>query len=306
MIPHFPKFKKLELFDRDEILSMTKDFPPYSDFDFGSLFAWDFFNAMEISCFKTNLVIKFTDYLSGEYFFTFIGTYDPNITANTLLEHSKEIGIEPTLKLVPESVTQNIDAKKFNLIEDPDNTDYLISVVKLAMYDGPDFASKRRAVSLFERNTSDYRLEKMDLTFQKTILDIDKLFILWHTQKIEGGADASSNDSSHEYIAMNRCIQSASELNLEAYGLYIGDSLKAFWILGILNEGYSISHFEKADTANYQGIFPFFKKLVAQHLLVKGVHYINLEQDLGIPGLRQSKNSYSPTKFLKKYLISFK
>ena len=306
MIPQFPEFKKLELSDREEILLITKNFPPYSDFDFGSLWAWDFFNAMQISCLHENLVIKFTDYLSGEYFFTFIGANNINETAKTLLQYAKEAGVETTLKLIPQSVMEKMDSTLFSITKDPDNTDYVISVNNLTTYPGPDFSAKRRAVSLFERDVKEYRFEPIDLSSQKTILDIDKLFIQWHTQKIEDGASASSNDSSHEYIAMNRCIQSAPALNLESFGLYIGDQLKAFWILGVLGDGYGISHFEKADTKKYQGIFPFFKKLVAVELLKKGMLAINLEQDLGIPGLRQSKNAYFPTEFLKKYQVTLR
>ncbi len=34
--------------------------------------------------------------------------------------------------------------------------------------------------------------------------------------------------------------------------------------------------------------------------------HVNLEQDLGIPGLRASKQSYQPVKLIKKYTISLK
>lgn len=302
MIPQFPEFKKLEITDREAILAITKLFNPYSDFDFGSMWAWDFSERMFFSNLHGNLVIKFTDYMTGDYFYTFIGAVQVSKTAEELINHAAEIGIQTELKLIPEVVAAKLDASLFSIAEDPDNLDYVLSVEKLANYEGPELASKRRAMNIFARRTPEHRFEIIDLASEQVRYDIEKLFIVWHTQKIEDGDLAS--DSAHEYIAMNRCITSAKALDLTAAGLYVGDSLVAFWILGLLDNGYSISHFEKADIKKYQGVFPFFKKLVGEYLLTKNITHINLEQDLGIPGLRQSKNAYSPVEFLHKYKVT--
>ena len=37
MIPEFPEFKKLELSNKEEIEKITQKFPPYSDFNFVSM-----------------------------------------------------------------------------------------------------------------------------------------------------------------------------------------------------------------------------------------------------------------------------
>lgn len=42
MIPKFPEFKKLELSNKEEIENFTSKFPPYSDFNFVSMWCWDF------------------------------------------------------------------------------------------------------------------------------------------------------------------------------------------------------------------------------------------------------------------------
>ena len=41
-IPMFPTFKRLELSDYEDVVALTKGLPPYSDFDFGSMYAWNF------------------------------------------------------------------------------------------------------------------------------------------------------------------------------------------------------------------------------------------------------------------------
>ena len=73
MIPGFPEFKKLELSNKEEIENFTSKFPPYSDFNFISMWCWDIKGETRISKFNNNLVVRFTDYLKGNPFFSFFG-----------------------------------------------------------------------------------------------------------------------------------------------------------------------------------------------------------------------------------------
>ena len=66
MIPQFPEFKSLELSDKKDIESFTKRFPPYSDFNFVSMWSWDIKEEIRISQLNGNLVVRFTDYLTGK------------------------------------------------------------------------------------------------------------------------------------------------------------------------------------------------------------------------------------------------
>ena len=300
MLPTFPDFKPLEVTDRDGILNIIKSFSPYSDFDFVSMWSWDYSNMMGVSQLNQNLVIKFSDYITGEYFYSFIGSNKLNETSSELLNHAKENNLLPYLKLLPQIVAHNLNSDLFLITPDEDNDDYLLETEKLATLEGSDLSSKRRAVSIFTRTYENFPIIEIDLNDVKVQEDIYKLFNLWSDIKIEHGSE--SND--HELVAIQRCIKNADKLNLFATGMYNGDTLIAFWIIGLRENKCSVSHFEKADTKNYDGIFPYFKQQVAKQLIEKNdIKYINLEQDLGIPGLRQSKQAYKPSQTLNKYIV---
>jgi hypothetical protein len=64
MIPQFPKFKKIDLADLKEIEQFTKQFSPYSDYNFISLWAWNINDAVCISKLNGNLVVRFINYLT--------------------------------------------------------------------------------------------------------------------------------------------------------------------------------------------------------------------------------------------------
>jgi len=89
VLPQFPDFKCLEWNDRKQVEQYTAPFPPYSDFNFTSLYAWDVDNKMRISDLHGNLVILFSDYVTGEAFLSFIGTNNLPETACTLIDYSK-------------------------------------------------------------------------------------------------------------------------------------------------------------------------------------------------------------------------
>ena len=66
MITQFPDFKPLELFDKKYIETFTVQFPPYSDFNFTSIWAWNTNDKFQISNLNGNLVVLFYDYLLAQ------------------------------------------------------------------------------------------------------------------------------------------------------------------------------------------------------------------------------------------------
>ena len=77
----------------------------------------------------------------------------------------------------------------------------------------------------------------------------------------------------------------------------------AYAIFSLVHQNYAISHFTKADT-HFIGIYDFLMRESAKILIAKGSLFMNYEQDLGFPGLRESKKSFM-SKYLKKFTIGF-
>ncbi|MFB5615496.1 MAG: hypothetical protein ACE5RI_10495, partial [Candidatus Nitrosomaritimum yanchengensis] len=133
MKPDFPEFKKLEISDKETIDNFTKNFEPYSDFNFVSMFTWDINNDMEFSFINNNLVVKFKDYNSDNYFYSFLGDNKCVETSIKLLQYTKEFNSKNTLKLIPEVVVNNIlrsENIKIDIKEDRGDWDYVIDLLK--------------------------------------------------------------------------------------------------------------------------------------------------------------------------------
>ena len=300
MIPKFPEFKKLELSDREEVEAFTSKYPPYSDFNFTSLWSWTLDSDAMICMLNENFVIRFRDYLTGAPFLMFLGEKLVNDTTDALIDYSIETIQMPSLQLIPHCVTQMLDTSRFAFEDDRDNSDYIISVQRIRTYDGRDYAHKRREVSRFTRLHDQFDFRTLDLTDKDVEKAIYGLFSMW----LSGKGSGRTLDEEREFLAFQRFLESPLKREILATGIYINDVIGAFWLLEDLHNGYSISHFEKADTEKFPGIFAYLKKQTAGLLDDRNVRFINLEQDLGIPGLRQSKLSYFPEDQLNKYCVT--
>ena len=129
MIPLFPSFKKLELEDKAEIDRIVRGFQPYSDFDFPSMFMWNIEDKIRISSLHNNLIVLFSDYLTGVPFFSFIGTNQPNETTLALLKYTIDQHMDGVIKLLPEEVAVLLDTDLFHISEDRDSFDYIYDTI---------------------------------------------------------------------------------------------------------------------------------------------------------------------------------
>src|SRR3989344_1777498 len=120
MILQFPEFRVVEVNDREAIESHTKQFFPYSDFNFTSLWAWDTSGERMISELNSNLVVRFTDYSTHEPFFSFLGIRETEHTARTLIDYAKAEGITPELRLMPEISVRDMRTSVLKVEEDRD------------------------------------------------------------------------------------------------------------------------------------------------------------------------------------------
>jgi len=299
MIPLFPNFKKLEFSDKEEVESLTHPYPPYSDFNFTSMWCWNVKNAIEISLLKGNLVVKFSDYVTGDPFFSFIGEKDCTETAETLINISKERKIEPILKLIPDVTASRIDFDKFEIVKDPDNFDYILSTNRLRLYEGSQFAKKRTYARRFIKDNHNFTLDyNLDLDDEKIKEEIKRVFLQWIAEK-----KISVGDMENEYKALMNYLNMPDKKHLVSTGIWVNKCLVAFWLLEDIDHLFAVSHFEKAAIVTYTGINAYFHQQIASELYKNEILYINQEQDLGIPGLRVSKKSFGPLGFLNKFTI---
>ena len=302
MIPQFPQFKKIELTDKDDVEKFTKKYPPYSDFNFVSMWSWNIQGEMRLSILNENLVVHFTNYLTGKLFYSFLGDKKVDETTSTLINFSMDKGLKPRLYLIPEIVADKLDINKFIIKEDRDNFDYIYDINLISELKGATFSDKRNRVNSFVKKFPNIRIENLDFKNPTTEIDILKLDAEWLKDKIK--KDINYKFNINESMAIDSFFKSKLK-NIIGVGIYDDKILVGYSIFETLPNGYSICHFCKAKT-HFNSIYDYLVKESAKILRSKGFSLLNYEQDLGIPGLRHAKNSFRPINFLKKFTCTNK
>ena len=300
MIPQFPKFKTVELSDREAVEAHTKKYQPYSDFNFTSLWGWDISNERMISELNGNLVVRFTDYQTQEPFFSFLGANKVEKTVQELLAHSKDVGIPPVLRLVPEIVINEIDVPQFKIVRDFDNFDYIYLIQLLSKMQGKAYKSRRVPAEKFLREQPSARFEIRNLSDPFIQEGITSVIRSWEKKK---NLERKECEVEHEDTAIKRLFEMSLSHDMTVGAIFVGDAMRAFTIEEIVPHKYSIGHFWKTSGI-CTGEYDFLAQKTAQYLEDKGIVYWNWEQDLGKENLRSSKRSYRPSDFLKKYQVS--
>lgn len=300
LISEFPVFKSISIRHKKSIEKFVSSFPPYSDYNYMSLLTWNTDNCILVSKLFGNLIIQFDDYISRKTYFSFLGTNKPVETCKQLIDEAKRKRIATVLKLAPEASVNSQELKKaFNVTEDRDDFDYVFDVKEMVHLRGNKMGPKRNFINRFKKNYKyNYRIINLnDHSLKKSILGLTK------TWKHNKGKEALS--TKFEFCAIKNAILYGNKLDIMTIGLFINNKLIGISINNLLPNNYAMNLFEKANV-KYIGSFPFLRHITCKYLLETKRTWLNFESDIGVGGLRQSKLSYHPKFFLKKYIVEEK
>ncbi len=185
----------------------------------------------------------------------------------------------------------NLDHTHFTVTTDRANSDYVYLVKDLAELAGRNYSGKRNRVKQCRRDYS--------CVFETiTNANLDECRDL-----LERWCDLRHCELDHGLNGEGQALQETMR-NFLDFGLLGGlvrvdGTVEAFAIGERLNQDTAVCHFEKALPA-IQGLGQLINQWFTVHCL-GDFTYINREQDLGIPGLRQAKESYHPHHLVDKF-----
>lgn len=171
-------------------------------------------------------------------------------------------------------------------------SDYLFHKQKLIHYPGRYLSKKRNLVKQFNENYTLYQKE-LSLFNQPQAL---KLLDQWQQDQV-------LTPSETDYQACYEAIFLFSQLKLQGYLWFIEEEAVGLAIGELTKTNCFILHFFKG-LKKFKGLHPVMYQKLAK-TLAPPVEWINLEQDLGLPGLRQAKQSYLPDLLLVKWRVPF-
>jgi len=194
---------------------------------------------------------------------------------------------------IPQAWLDCFDKNEFSLSSSPDDADYLYTTEKFKTYPGKSMHRKKNLLNQFVKNN------ETKLVPLSSDLEQHARIVLEQWQK-----NTSQEFYRNDYTQCEESIEKYQILNLTAALAYANEKPIGLIIGEPLNEDTFIIHFAKADIevkGAYQYLFSQFARDFCSDY-----QYINLEQDLGIDGLRKTKISYRPDLMSHKFRVSIK
>lgn len=284
---------KFNLETRSLILDWLSLYSPCScEYSFVNLFCWQNLYRYSWFFYKGSLVIH--DDRSQALFMPLGEDLEPEELFD-LSQQAVAAGLSGNIGLVPESyvsIWQDLD-RYFSITCDRDAADYVYLTEELAQLKGNKLHKKKNLVSQFKRAYPDYSIVPINgdngtdvMAFERRLLD---------------GRSSVPRSLVEESHAMDMAFSHWNDLGLSGLLLLVKEEIVAFAVFSPLSPDTWDIHFEKSDLA-FKGAAQMINHETAQ-FLKETARYLNREQDLGIPGLRQAKLSYVPHTLIEPYFL---
>jgi len=297
----YPVLKRLDHSDREIISWYAKKYNQFScEFSFPSLYLWDDIYHYKLSFFNDWLIVFDTRY---DYILMPMGEDIAPSGLLTLSTSLKQDGYSGNISNVPpEFIERHPELGHYYDIENERGlAEYIYSTEKLVALRGKKLRKKKNHISQFLQKYPDYQVRPMDSTAVRK--DCLAMFesMLAENQTV-------SDSIREEATVIRKGFESFDSIPLEGIAIYINNDteskLVCFSVYSRLNKDIFTIHFEKINYS-YRGAAQTINWETAKVLKDK-CRYINREQDLGIPGLRQAKLSYEPELIYPDNFLSFK
>lgn len=299
---------KITLESKEEIESFVNEFPhETSGLTFSSLYMWRDQNYFSYEIINDFLCVSglsnFEGFQDEPFVFPLLprnGDCDGNkmrITLLELIDRFEKAGAPFVMRLIPphmQSSYMEVLPGKFLFLNDRPNHDYVYLVDDLAELKGRKLHSKKNHVNRFNKEFEG-RYEVIPMS---SSLKDDALGLLKYVDEKKQVDGFEADMLKMEADVLEDIIPNFDRLGLEGCALLIDGKLQAYAFGGRLGDDTIVEHVEKANT-DYPGLYQKINQEFCKMCQGRYV-YINREEDMGLPGLRQAKLSYKPVKLIEK------
>lgn len=177
---------------------------------------------------------------------------------------------------------------RFSFSADSGDADYLYRRSDLAELPGTAYHRKRNHIARFEKLFPDWRYEPLTADNGADALMVARAWM--------EGREEAAPALEHELRAIQHALEHIAELQLCGGLIRVRQQPVAMSIASFISPAVADVHYEKCLPA-FRDAFPVINRELARCLRCD---FINREEDLNQPGLRQAKESYRPALLLRK------
>ncbi len=262
---------------------------------FNNLFLW----GRQRAAFVGGFLVIFAQFGQRSIYTYPMGTGDVGPVLEAIITDARERGILCRLACLTAQDCMDLEERypgRFRFYPDRDSCDYVYKIEDLAALKGKKFQKKRNHLNKFRQNHPHCRIQS--ITWENA--DAAQAFVAdWYAAR--QAADPMA-DFHLEQRAIRRAFAHRQALGMEGLILEENGAVLAMTLGSRLSPDTFDIHFEKARE-DVDGAYPAINQAFAAWLQEKypELQFLNREDDMGIPGLRQAKLSYNPDHLVVKF-----
>ena len=283
-------FHQLSLSDRDTMQAVTLPSGRRNcNYNFANLVGWKFLFGTEVCVLENAVVLRYTfdgqraymvcssEALSLELIEALLDDSNGDLTLIGLEDSqaSQISNLKPQISITTESVR--------------DQYDYIYRRTDLATLHGRHLDAKRNHIHRFRAEHPDF--EYRPLT-PELFDECRRLAAIWQKNKNDNDNENGNETIDAEHQVMETIFSNWDILGMIGGSIFVDGRMVAFtYGSAVTTDTFDVC-VEKADR-HVEGSFAIINQQFAEHLPEQYI-YLNREEDMGIPGLRQAKLSYHP------------
>jgi uncharacterized protein len=294
-IPEFPDVRPLDPQDHGWISGrLDHEASPICDLSPANLFIWRDCERPSITMAADSLCILMEPHSEPAYFLQPVDGTRKIEAVRACLRRTGRIS------RAGKTLTGLLPAEEFQVLPLRDHFDYVFRTQDLAELKGKRFDGKRNHIRKFVSAFPDFEFRPLEPAL---FGDAAVLFENW-TQR-RGGEHGHAGPASFSHECQRRALDQAfrdfERLRLSAGAMFVRGEIQGFVIASITRGESAVVHFQYANK-ELPGIY---QMLLHEACLRLFPHcpYTNLEEDLGVPGLRKTKMSYHPLHLEEKFEV---
>ena len=287
-------FHQLTLSDREAMQAVTLPSGRRNcNYTFANLVGWQFWYYTEVCVLENTVVLRYTfdgqraymvctsETLSLELIQELLDDSNGDLTLIGL-EDSQVVQLSARLCRLARPRTLNSQLST-NIEPVRDQYDYIYRRTDLATLHGRHLDAKRNHIHRFRAEHPDFEYRPLTPEFFD---ECRRLTEIWQGDK------AASDTIDAEHRVMETIFSNWDALGMIGGSIFVDGRMVAFTYGAAVTTDTLDICVEKADR-HVEGAFAIINQQFAEHLPEQYV-YLNREEDMGIPGLRQAKLSYHP------------
>jgi uncharacterized protein len=185
----------------------------------------------------------------------------------------------------------------FTVRDDRDLSNYVYSADTLAKLPGRKYSKKRNLLAQAQ-GLYQWKLKPLTAELTHSCFSILESIVEEEHPQIEGMLE-------RELAALEITLRKFGQLQQQGLLISVDERPVAFSIFEAISPTTAAIHFERA-LRSYKGLYQVINWEAAKIIHAQGFEFINREEDLGDPGLRDAKMSYHPVEIMPSCEMTFR